>query len=113
MTLAGRCRWKIEKECFNTLKNQGYTIEHNYGHGEKHLSYNMYLLTLLAFYFHQIFELTDGAYQACRKKLVSKRYMWQVFRGNIRALIFDSWAHLMDYVLHSDKYGELKPVKMT
>jgi len=113
MTLAGRCRWKIENECFNTLKNQGYTIEHNYGHGEKHLSYNMYLLTLLAFYFHQILELTDGAYQACRTKLVSKRYMWQVFRGNIRALIFESWAHLMDFVLHSDKYGELKPVKMT
>ena len=52
---AGRCRWKIENECFNTLKNQGYDIEHNYGHGKKYLSYNMYLLTLLAFYFHQIF----------------------------------------------------------
>ncbi len=43
---AGRCRWKIENECFNTLKNQGYYIEHNDGHGKKHLSYNMYLLTL-------------------------------------------------------------------
>ncbi|MCU7940831.1 MAG: hypothetical protein KZQ68_16240 [gamma proteobacterium symbiont of Bathyaustriella thionipta] len=61
MALAGRCRWKIENECFNTLKNQGYYIEHNYGHGKQYLSYNMYLLTLLAFYFHQIFELTDGA----------------------------------------------------
>ena len=48
----------------------------NYGHGKKYLSNNMYLLTLLAFYFHQILELTDGAYQACRKKLVSKRFMW-------------------------------------
>jgi hypothetical protein len=44
----------------NTLKNQGYNLEHNYGHGDKNLSYNMYLLTLLVFYFHQIFELTDG-----------------------------------------------------
>ncbi|PAJ67523.1 hypothetical protein CJF42_26430, partial [Pseudoalteromonas sp. NBT06-2] len=44
---AGRCRWKIENECFNTLKNQGYHIEHNYGHGSENLSYNMYLLTLL------------------------------------------------------------------
>ena len=26
MTRAGRCRWKIENECFNTLKNQGYHI---------------------------------------------------------------------------------------
>jgi len=34
----GRCRWKIENETFNTLKNQGYHFEHNYGHGEKNLS---------------------------------------------------------------------------
>ena len=29
-----RSRWKIENETFNTLKNQGYHWEHNYGHGE-------------------------------------------------------------------------------
>ena len=34
----GRARWKIENETFNTLKNQGYHFEHNYGHGEQHLS---------------------------------------------------------------------------
>jgi hypothetical protein len=33
----GRARWKIETETFNTLKNQGYHFEHNYGHGEQHL----------------------------------------------------------------------------
>ena len=32
----GRARWKIENEAFNTLKNQGYHLEHNFGHGEKH-----------------------------------------------------------------------------
>src|SRR5215470_7396341 len=31
----GRARWKIENETFNTLKNQGYNFEHNYGHGEQ------------------------------------------------------------------------------
>ena len=104
MTAAGRCRWKIENECFNTLKNQGYHIEHNYGHGNKNLSFNMYLLTLLAFYFHQIFELTDGVYQACRKKAVSKRYLWEVFRGTIRNLVVDSWSELMDMYLYPDNY---------
>lgn len=104
MTRAGRCRWKIENECFNTLKNQGYHIEHNYGHGKKYLSHNMYLLTLLAFYYHQIFELTDGAYQACRKKLVSKRYMWEKFRSIISFFIMDSWEMVMDFVLNRDSY---------
>jgi hypothetical protein len=107
MTRSGKCRWKIENECFNTLKNQGYHIEHNYGHGKKHLSYNMYLITLLAFYFHQIFELTDGVYQACRKKFVSKKYMWEVFRGTIRMLVFESWEQLMDFLLYREKYEKI------
>ncbi|MDQ6963280.1 MAG: transposase, partial [Mariprofundaceae bacterium] len=34
----GRARWKIENETFNTLKNQGYHFEHNFGHGKKHLA---------------------------------------------------------------------------
>jgi hypothetical protein len=69
----GRSRWKIENECFNSLKNQGYHMEHNFGHGEKHLSFNMYLSILLAFFMHQILELTDEAYQACRKKFGAKK----------------------------------------
>ena len=102
MTKAGRCRWKIENECFNTLKNQGYHIEHNYGHGDKSLSYNMYLLTLLAFYFHQIFELTDGVYQACRVSFGSKSHLWENFRATIRMLVVEDWAHLMDLLLNPD-----------
>lgn len=38
--------WEVENECFNTLKNQGYKL---YGHGEKNLAFNFYLLTLMAF----------------------------------------------------------------
>ena len=72
----GRCRWKIENEVFNTLKNQGYHIEHNYGHGSMHLSFNFFLLNLLAFFMHQIFELTHTPYQALRKKYGSKRNLW-------------------------------------
>lgn len=112
MTKAGRCRWKIENECFNTLKNQGYHLEHNYGHGQKNLSYNMYLLTLLAFYFHQIFELTDGVYQACRASFGSKSHLWENFRATIRILVVDDWAHLMDLLLNPDNY-EVTATKTT
>ena len=104
MTKAGRCRWKIENECFNTLKNQGYNLEHNYGHGKQNLSYNMYLLTLLAFFFHQIFELTDGVYQACRVSFGSKRQLWENLRITIRMLVVDDWAHLMDLLINPDNY---------
>ena len=92
---AGRCRWKIENECFNTLKNQGYYLEHNFGHGKKQLSHNLYLLTMLAFFFHQIFELTDPAYQLCRRSLGSKRLLWETFRVLIRYFVFETWNQTM------------------
>lgn len=91
----GRCRWKIENECFNTLKNQGYHLEHNFGHGKKNLSHNMYLLTLLAFFFHQIFELTDLSYQLCRKAFGSKRNLWDKFRALVDIFVFSNWHTLM------------------
>ena len=31
---SGRARWKTENENHNTLKHQGYHLEHNFGHGE-------------------------------------------------------------------------------
>ena len=37
LVAVARSRWKIENETFNTLKNQGYHLEHNYGHGKKKL----------------------------------------------------------------------------
>ncbi len=68
----------------------------------------MYLFTLLAFYFHQIFELTDGLYQACRVRFGSKRYMRESLRGDIRRMIFDSLEVLMDFELNPDKWEVTK-----
>ena len=47
---AGRARWKIENEGFNTLKNQGYHLKHNFGHGDRHLSEALFVVNLLAFF---------------------------------------------------------------
>ena len=47
---AARARWKIENEGFNTLKNQGDHLEHNFGHGDRHLSEAFFVLNLLAFF---------------------------------------------------------------
>ena len=55
----------------------------------------MNLRTLLAFFFHQIFELCDSAYQLCRRSLGSKRHLWETFRVLIRYFIFDTWDDVM------------------
>lgn len=52
-----RARWKIENETFNTLKNQGYHFDHNFGLGKKHLTEVFVLLMMLAFLIDQIQQL--------------------------------------------------------
>lgn len=58
-----RSRWKIENETFNTLKNQGYQLEHNFGHGKKYLCSVFALLMLLAFAVDQLAQAADTAFQ--------------------------------------------------
>src|SRR5437870_55757 len=81
----GRARWKIENETFNTLKNQGYNFEHNYGHGEQHLSVVFALLMMLAFLVDQAQQLCCALFQAVWAKLGSKRMLWE----RMRALFYD------------------------
>jgi hypothetical protein len=95
MVRIGRSRWMIENEVFNTVKNHGYHIDHNYGHGVKNLSFNFFLLNLLAFFLHQIFELTDRTYQWLRKNIGSKKNLWDHIRMFSHALVFSDWDDLL------------------
>lgn len=76
----GRSRWKIENETFNTLKNQGYHLEHSYGHGKKYLSTNFMLLTFLAFLTDQIAQKLDNAFDKALKYCKTKKNLWQKVR---------------------------------
>ena len=96
----GRARWKIENETFNTLKNQGYHLEHNFGHGKQNLSMIFFVLNLLAFYVHQILELTDPLYHKVRyTKFTSRKEYWNQLRCTIRILIFPRWESLLQFIL--------------
>ena len=100
----GRARWKIENETFNTLKNQGYHIEHNFGHGQQNLSMVFFVLNLLAFYVHQILELTDRLYYTVRyTKFTSRKEYWNQLRCTIRILIFPRWESLLTFILDPEK----------
>ena len=90
-----RARWKIENEGFNTLKNQGYHLKHNFGHGDRHLSEALFVLNLLAFFMHQIFELVDGLYQRVRTFFSSRRAFWDEARSAFRLFLFTSWDQVL------------------
>jgi hypothetical protein len=92
----GRCRWHIENETFNTLKNQGYCFEHNFGHGYKNLSTVMAYLMFTAFLIDQVQELTSKAFQKVLAKLKRRLYLWDRFRSLFITVFFDSWQQLYD-----------------
>lgn len=77
---AARARWKVENETFNTLKNQGYNLEHNYGHGQKFLASNFALLMLLAFLVDQIAQHADLAFQKAWDYCKTKKLLWNKVR---------------------------------
>jgi hypothetical protein len=91
----GRARWKIENETFNTLKNQGYHLEHNYGHGEQNLSVVLALLMMLAFLVDQVQQACCPLFQAAWNKMKTKCHLWEEIRNHFRTLLFDSMTELL------------------
>ncbi|MCP4031143.1 MAG: ISNCY family transposase, partial [Herbaspirillum sp.] len=95
---AGRCRWKIENEDINTLKNHGYSLEHNYGHGGEFLSSLLASLILIAFLFHTVLDITDGKFRLLRNVLPSRKEFFNDIRSLIRYLPFSSLRNLFDFM---------------
>jgi hypothetical protein len=96
----GRARWKIENETFNTLKNQGYHFEHNYGHGEQHLSVMFAMLMMLAFLVDQAQQLCCALFQAVWAKLGSKRLLWERMRALFYTYRLDSMRELFEALFY-------------
>ena len=96
MTLmrGGRARWKIENETFNTLKNQGYHFEHNFGHGHQHLSTVLMHLMMLAFLIDQIQQRCCRLFQAAVTAAKSKTRLWRKLRTRFDLCLIPSWEAL-------------------
>jgi hypothetical protein len=95
----GRARWHIENETFNTLKNQGYHFDHNFGHGHKNLSVVFALLMMLAFLVDQTMQLCDLLFQTVWEKMGSKRRLWERVRGIFQHFQLTSMRQLYELLL--------------
>lgn len=97
----GRARWKVENETFNTLKNQGYHFEHNFGHGDKNLSVVFAMLMMLAFLVDQAQQLACDLFQSVLKKEGSRIRLWE----HVRALFYALEFTCMEDIYRSLLYG--------
>lgn len=96
----GRARWKTENETFNTLKNQGYHFEHNFGHGQHYLSVIFANLMMLAFLVDQIQESACLLFQAALDKVGSKKRLWEKMRAYFLSIDFDNMEMLYKAIVY-------------
>ena len=95
LAACGRARWKIENETFNVLKNNGYNLEHSFGHGKQHLAALLVTLNLLAFAFHTICDHSEALWQSARSKVSSRAQFFNNMVAITTFLIFSGWDELM------------------
>jgi len=105
LVAAGRARWKIENENNNVLKNHGYHLEHNFGHGKEFLSSLLATMNVLAFGLHTLLELTDESYRLIRATVEARRRFFQHLEALRAYLHFESWERLMDFMMQGLKIG--------
>jgi hypothetical protein len=105
----GRARWHIENETFNTLKNQGYHFEHNYGHGEKNLAVVMALLMMLAFGIDQVQQKCNALFRAAWEKKGAKCALWEAMRHLFSSFEVSSMRAIYEAIAYGYERPHLKP----
>ncbi|MEA2049566.1 MAG: transposase, partial [Campylobacterota bacterium] len=96
---AGRTRWKVENENNNTLKNHGYDLAHNYGHGKEYLSQNICSLNILSFLFHTVQELADKNYIEVRAIVGTRKEFHQTLNMLTTMFVFKSLDKMLEFII--------------
>jgi hypothetical protein len=105
LVASGRARWKIENENNNTLKTKGYHLEHNFGHGKKHLAALLVTMNILAFLCHTVLGFTDAHYRLIRATLPSRQTFFQHVSALTHYLHFPSWQALLRFMMRGLEIG--------
>lgn len=104
----GRVRWHIENATFNTLKNQGYHLEHNYGHGQQYLASVFGCLTFLAFLVDQLPAWGCDLFQQARQARRTLTSLWDQLRALFTSYFIASWAVLWGAITHGHAAAPLE-----
>ena len=96
-----RARWKIENESFNVLKNNGYHLKHNFGHGKENLAMMFAAMNLLAFAFHTVCDCLEEIWRKARQAKRSRKRFFEHIRTITAYLVFPSWPTLLTTLINS------------
>ncbi len=103
-----RARWKIENESFNVLKNNGYRLEHNFGHGKQNLAMTFAAMNLLAFAFHTVCDCLEDLWIKAREAKRARKRFFEHMRTITAYLVFPDWETLMTTLINSKPPPEIE-----
>ncbi len=103
-----RARWKIENESFNVLKNNGYHLEHNFGHGKQNLAMLFAAMNLLAFAMHTVCDCLEDLWVEARKAKRARKRFFEHIRTITAYLVFPDWRTLMTTLINSKPPPEIE-----
>ena len=95
-----RARWKIENESFNVLKNNGYHLEHNFGHGKQNLAMMFAAMNLLAFAFHTVCESLEALWTKARLRQTRQNALLRTHANHHRLSRLSRLANPHDHPHH-------------
>lgn len=88
LSKAGRLRWKIENEGFNTLKNGGYAMQHLFSRKYFTVQKNYYQCMLIAHMINQFLEHSLAVQELLvQHKKLTLKYLWQKLLEALRSQI--------------------------
>lgn len=109
LAVCGRSRWVIENGNNNVLKTKGYHLDHNFGHGKKHLANLLAAFNILAFLAHTVLELVGPHQVIIRERLGSRREYFLHLHVLSVYHLFQSWEDLEDFILKAHELGPYAP----
>ena len=95
IVVCGRARWKIENESFNVLKNHGYELEHNFGHGDTYLAMTLAALNMLAFAWHTVLNLIEPPWRKARQAAEKRTSFFAYLATLTSFVVFPTWPELL------------------
>jgi len=95
LVVGGRGRWDIENRQFLITKKGGYNLEHNFGHGKENLSFNFYILNVLAFLVHQILHIISDDYNKFKEIGATYSGMYTYMKSALMFFIFNSFDEII------------------
>jgi hypothetical protein len=82
----------------NVLKNRGYNLQHNFGHGKKHASEIFFILDLTGFRLHTIPEPRDRDFRETRRYAGRWDKFFSEMQAALRYVLDETWRDFLVFI---------------